>query len=544
MNDRAELGWLLRPDAVVEPLIADWYASTHLISPVTCALNVARRHLPIMESYVRAPASHRAAVATPSLRGGPFLDCEGDRSADIQALIEQTKREQAPLLDLAAAIAECWRLLAERADGHGLAAIYAALPASVRGLVELVYTPAGAPDLRPIEALLYRSRFADQSTQSARLIRASASKRGFILGTPRLDEPRSIRLRRPFTDPVYDVLGRLRTQPRPLAEIAAALAIGGGQLTALEALLQPASARSPRRSRPAPQTSRWRYFGHACVLVESPGGVSVLLDPLVTCEDGDDPPRYTMADLPEHIDYAVITHNHQDHVVLETLLALRWKIGKVLVPRGGGSLVDPSLALALRAIGFSEVIELGPLETYEDRDVCITALPFLGEHADLDVRTKAAWLVDAAGFRCLFAADSNNITPELYDRLAPHVTPLDLLFIGLECQGAPMSWLYGCLLPGPIVPSHDRSRRLDASNSERALALIRALGVRAVRIYAMGGEPWLGFISSIDTSPDTIPRRNADALIAACRAEGIDIELLYGAGEGEAGLSDIVELVF
>jgi hypothetical protein len=144
----------------------------------------------------------------------------------------------------------------------------------------------------------------------------------------------------------------------------------------------------------------------------------------------------------------------------------------------------------------------------------------------------------------MFAADSNNIAPELYEHLVHHLAPVDLLFIGLECQGAPMSWLYGCLLPGQIVPGHDRSRRLDASDSQRALALIRALGVGAVRIYAMGAEPWLAFLSSIDPSPDTVPRRNADALLAACRAEGIDIELLYGAAEGEAGSTDMVELVF
>lgn len=64
-------------------------------------------------------------------------------------------------------------------------------------------------------------------------------------------------------------------------------------------------------------------------------------------------PRLVDSDLPDYIDHVLITHGHQDHLVLESLLRLRTRIGTVVVPRSdAGSLQDPSLRLALEAAGF------------------------------------------------------------------------------------------------------------------------------------------------------------------------------------------------
>ena len=43
----------------------------------------------------------------------------------------------------------------------------------------------------------------------------------------------------------------------------------------------------------------------------------------------------------------------------------------------------------------------------------ITAIPFLGEHADLNIASKAAYLVRVNGHSLLFAADSCNISPSM-----------------------------------------------------------------------------------------------------------------------------------
>src|SRR3546814_19411744 len=78
------------------------------------------------------------------------------------------------------------------------------------------------------------------------------------------------------------------------------------------------------------------------------------------------------------------------------------------------------------------------------------------------VRTCAlpiSWLVETGNHRLLFAADSNAIDPQLYARLRPLVGRIDTLFLGMECRGAPMSWLYGCLLPFVAARGKDPDRK-------------------------------------------------------------------------------------
>ena len=156
----------------------------------------------------------------------------------------------------------------------------------------------------------------------------------------------------------------------------------------------------------------------------------------------------------------------------------------------------------------------------------------MGEHADLDIQTKAGWLVEAAGISILFAADSNNIEPRLYDILYPLVGKIDVIFIGLECAGAPLSWVYGALLPRPLEQKKDNSRRLDGSDFSRALSVINSLNCKKVFVYAMGMEPWLSFITSIDPGENTLPNLNAHELLNACQQQGIHAEKLYGCAEG------------
>ena len=99
--------------------------------------------------------------------------------------------------------------------------------------------------------------------------------------------------------------------------------------------------------------ARWRYFGHACILFET-RDVSILMDPVLSYTYESDISRYTYEDLPEVIDYALITHNHQDHILFETLLQLRHRIRNIVVPRnGGGALQDPSLRLLLSSAAFA-----------------------------------------------------------------------------------------------------------------------------------------------------------------------------------------------
>jgi L-ascorbate metabolism protein UlaG (beta-lactamase superfamily) len=276
---------------------------------------------------------------------------------------------------------------------------------------------------------------------------------------------------------------------------------------------------------------RWRYFGHACILVET-SDTSILLDPALSYTYETKISRYTYADLPEHIDYVLITHNHQDHLLFETLLQIRHKVGCIVVPRNAsGMLQDPSMKLILQHSGFDRVIELGELETERTKNGNITALPFLGEHGDLDIRTKAAYLVRLGRHSLLFAADSCNIEPRLYDHLHECVGDVDVLFLGMECDGAPMSWLYGPLMTRRLERAMDQSRRFAGSDFRQALGIVDSMKCREAYIYAMGQEPWFNHIMSLKYTEQSRPIIESNRLIAACLERRMCCERLFGEKE-------------
>jgi hypothetical protein len=59
----------LRPETKVEPLCFGWYAYPHLVSPIQCAMNLAFRFVPMLESFIADPTLHQAASQIPELLG-------------------------------------------------------------------------------------------------------------------------------------------------------------------------------------------------------------------------------------------------------------------------------------------------------------------------------------------------------------------------------------------------------------------------------------------------------------------------------------------
>jgi L-ascorbate metabolism protein UlaG (beta-lactamase superfamily) len=521
--------YYLNQNVMAEPLVDGWYAWAHLIPPATAARNITERHLRIMDSYIASPESHQAAVKNPALLGGPFMDFGENRVDEVKALRDRTLRERSHLINLSRSIERLDALLREKAAGYSLESLYPEVPACLEGYVELIYDLNNHPGFRLIEPLLYKSPFYDDSLQSLRLSEITGDDRPFVLSTPRLDRDGSVELRMPFASEQLDTLFRMKSEPASLTDIQDELGLDEGDSELFCSFLS--------TEKPRPYASydgdgaRWRYFGHACILLET-RGVSILLDPVLSYTYESDVSRYTYEDLPDAIDFALITHNHQDHILFETLLQLRHRIRNIVVPRnGGGALQDPSLRLLLRQCGFGNITEVSEMDEIPFEHGSITAVPFLGEHGDLNVLTKSAYLIRVNNHSLLFAADSCNVSPKIYEHIRREVGDVEVLFVGMECDGAPVSWIYGPLLTEPLERAKDRSRRLAGSNYERALAIVDQLRSKEVYVYAMGQEPWLNYIMSIKYTDKSNPITHSDRLIETCQSRGITAERLFGEKE-------------
>ena len=121
------------------------------------------------------------------------------------------------------------------------------------------------------------------------------------------------------------------------------------------------------------------------------------------------------------------------------------------------------------------------------------------------------------------------MTPSLIGRAV--TGDVDVLFIGMECEGAPLSWLYGPLLTQGLPPEHDRCRRVRASDCERAMRIVKTLRCKEVYVYAMGMEPWLGHIMALAYKDDSLPIVESNRFLSECEDAGVKAERLYGKSE-------------
>lgn len=521
----------LKPNVVFEPLVNQWYAWSHLISPATAALNTQERHIKIMDSYIMAPDIHAQAVKNPKMLGGPFMDFKGKRVDEIKALLQKTREDGQEQINLAGAIRELDRILQSEAKGFSLEAMYEKIPAILKGYVELYYDLNNRPGFRFFESLLYRSEFYNKKNQSLALWVTNNDHRPFCLSTPRLkDEEEVIHLPIPFDHPGIDELAKMKTTPQTISYIKNILGIPEEKTALFETFFT--EVPQPAYEKYTGDKIRMRYFGHACILVETKD-VSILIDPLISYYGYDsDIDHFSDIHLPETIDYVLITHNHQDHILFETLLPLRHRIKKIIVPRTcSGKLEDPDLKLMFNNIGFYNVDAIQEMETITYADSAITGLPFTGEHSDLNILTKACYLVEIGGFKLMFLADSRIVEPALYRHIFRQTGDVDIIFLGMECDGAPLTWLYGPLMLGKLSRDQDNSRRLSGSDCSRGMHLVDIFHPKEIYVYAMGQEPWIEFISSIKYTDESNPIVQSNQLVKKCLDMDIVAERLYGEKE-------------
>jgi L-ascorbate metabolism protein UlaG (beta-lactamase superfamily) len=526
--DMTETPMYLRSKAIVEPLVDRFYAWPHTVAPVPGAMNLAFLQVPMLESYLQAPQLHVSASSNPELRGGFFVNIAEDQASRIQDLLNGIKRDRADILRFAAAVAEGQELLRSSATGFDLTPLYPKLPTELNGLVELVYDTENQPSMRFLEPVVYKSPIYDESRQSVQLSLEPGVERPFILSTPRLASANVLELDVPFRHPGLEQLFLARVRPTTPGALREALEISDdAQFRRLLGLLSERPSLAADRHIDA--GGRIRYFGHACLVLQSPEA-SVVTDPFISA-DSDAGDRYTLDDLPDFIDVVVITHAHQDHIVLETLLQLRGRVGTVVVPRSSrGNLEDPSMGLLLRQFGFP-VTEVDIFDEIPLPGGRIVATPFLGEHCDLDIRGKSTYWVELAGKKVFVGADSSGIDPQLYRYVRGHLGTADYAFLGMECDGAPLTWLYQALLTKPVTKKMSDSRKLSGSNAEQAAAIMTELGAAEAYIYAMGEEPWLGHVMATTYNEDTYQLKQIDEFLGWCKDRDIPAGHLFGQQE-------------
>lgn len=536
-----ERKYKLADSTVIEPLVQQWSAWPQLLSPIPASLHLSNYQVPALEAYLREPLEHVKASRDPEMIGGPFVDVVPERADEVEQLLQRTLEGREEQRQLARSVISFHNQLIEEAHGQCLEPFYEGIPPELAGYVELVYDYYNRPTVRFFESLLYESRHYRSDLQSLRLWPLKRDEtRPFFMSTPRLLDDGQIDWQVTFDDPRVDELFRLDVAPQPLPYISELLGLDKADEHLLLPLLSKDDIALPEQW--DGPTARVRYFGHACVVVEW-NGMAIMTDPYVGArptEGGLE--RFSYGDLPAKIDYALVTHIHQDHFALETLLRLRHRIKHLIVPKASGILYgDMSLKLMARKLGFRSIIELEPLETVGDGGVSIIGVPFLGEHGDL-AHSKSGYVVRLGDQQILFGADSDCLDRQIYVNVRKALGRIETVFLGTESVGAPLFWGCGPLFPIKQERQYEQTRRYHGSNARAALEILETVGARRIYNYAMGMEPWVEHLLGLGLTEHDPQYIESEKLIRKALGRGfVAAERLYGKRDLYLPVSSIKE---
>lgn len=518
----------LKENSYFEPLINHWYAWSYLISPVQASRYIANTHKRLMTSFVNNSQLHIRAAKEPLLTGGEFLHVREDQIGEVTALIAEIDEKRRDLVELSDAVKELEELLRRHTNGESLEYLYAQVPDPLKGYLELYMDMNHNPSYRLLEKLLYRSKYYQTSLQSVSFgLISKANERPFALSTPRLPDENHIQIGMDFNAPELTTILKSRTEGAPkqaIDQIFESFEVTGG-LSYKELFT---NAPPENKHVPIKQGIRLRYLGHASFILETEA-VSILIDPVIAARgDSYKNAIYSYSDLPSKIDYICITHHHIDHFNIETLLQLRYKTDKLILPiNSGGILPDPSMKLIAEQLGF-DVIAVDDFDEIQVPTGKLISIPFLGEHGDLNVRSKTVWVIELSGKRFFFGADATNCDPFMYKHVRNIVGDVDVLAIGMECVGAPYTWLYGALNTKIVSKNIKNSRRLNGSDANQACRMVDTFGAKQVYLYAMGMEPWYKYFIGIEYNSDSRQMVESEKTIRYCKDRSIPCERLFG----------------
>ena len=192
---------------------------------------------------------------------------------------------------------------------------------------------------------------------------------------------------------------------------------------------------------------------------------------------------------------------------------------------------DMSLRLLAQRLGFKDVREMDCLEELPIVGGRILAVPFLGEHNDLP-SAKSAYSIQLDAQSILLAADSNCLDASIYEHVLEMTGPHDMLFIVMECVGAPLTWVYWPILPIKSEHRHSQSRRSNGCNAVNALKLAQAIQCRRAVVYALGREPWHGHLLALNPTDEDVYVTESDTFIQRLADDNqVKAERLFGSAE-------------
>ena len=217
-------------------------------------------------------------------------------------------------------------------------------------------------------------------------------------------------------------------------------------------------------AQPAPGL-RVIWFGHSSVYMEL-DGLRLLVDPVFsdypspfsgTGPKRSHPPPIALSDLPE-IDAVVISHDHYDHLDMQTVRYLSARGTHFFVPLGVGSHLDEwdVRKNQITEMDWWESTQIGGLTV-----ICTPAQHYSGRGVfDYKETLWSSWSVVGPEHRVFYSGDSGFSSH--FQSIGDELGPFDLSIIKVGQYGPGASWIYSHMDPEQAIEAHlaVRARRM------------------------------------------------------------------------------------